>query len=94
MATKLCSISYQGLDLQVVDAAEEAEFVLAHGAEALGRSSGPPLEKSLQEIEQILECCAYKGIPMIVANPDFVTVAASALCIMPGSVLCLLFILP
>ncbi|KAJ6761990.1 HAD SUPERFAMILY PROTEIN INVOLVED IN N-ACETYL-GLUCOSAMINE CATABOLISM-LIKE [Salix koriyanagi] len=52
------AISLEGLGLQVVEKVEEAEFVLAHGTEALGLSS---------------------------ANPDFVTVEARDLRVMPGT---------
>ncbi|KAL3652070.1 hypothetical protein CASFOL_001751 [Castilleja foliolosa] len=79
------AISLEGLGLQVVDKAEEAEFVLAHGTEALGISSGEAIPKTLEELNTILEQCAAKKIPMVVANPDFVTVEARALRVMPGT---------
>ena len=63
---------------------EEAEFILAHGSEALGLSSGTVLPMKLEALEKILEQCAAKNIPMVVANPDFVTVEARALRVMPG----------
>lgn len=74
----------QGLELQVVENVEEAEFILAHGTEALGHPSGAASPKKLEELENILERCAAKSIPMVVANPDFVTVEARALRLMPG----------
>ena len=74
----------QGLGLQVVECVEQAEFVLVHGTEALGLSSGDSVSKKLEELERILEQCAAKRIPMVVANPDFVTVEARELRIMPG----------
>ncbi|GKV04432.1 hypothetical protein SLEP1_g16585 [Rubroshorea leprosula] len=40
---------------------------------------------SLEDLEKMLEQCASKRIPMIVANLDFVTVEARALLIMPGT---------
>ena len=63
---------------------EEADFVLAHGTEALGLPSGSVHPMNLEGLEKILEHCATKKIPMVVANPDFVTVEARALSIMPG----------
>ena len=63
---------------------EDAEFILAHGTEALGLPSGVPCSMKLEELEKILESCAAKKIPMVVANPDFVTVEARALRVMPG----------
>lgn len=79
------AISLEGLGLQVVDKVEEAEFVLAHGTEALGLSSGASCPMTLEELEKVLEHCAAKQIPMVVANPDFVTVEARDLRVMPGT---------
>ncbi|KAG5224795.1 4-nitrophenylphosphatase [Salix suchowensis] len=79
------AISLEGLGLQVVDKVEEAEFVLAHGTEALGLSSGTSCPMTLEELEKVLERCAAKQIPMVVANPDFVTVEARELRVMPGT---------
>ncbi|XP_022878249.1 uncharacterized protein LOC111396159 isoform X1 [Olea europaea var. sylvestris] len=79
------AISLEGLDLQVVDNVEEAEFILAHGTEALGLPSGAALSMMLEDLEKILEQCVAKKIPMVVANPDFVTVEARALRVMPGT---------
>ncbi|CAK7322468.1 unnamed protein product [Dovyalis caffra] len=79
------AISLEGLGLQVVDKVEEAEFVLVHGTEALGQSSGASCPMTLEELEKVLEGCAAKQIPMIVANPDFVTVEARDLRVMPGT---------
>ena len=63
---------------------EEAEFVLAHGTEALGDANGNARSMKLEDLEQILELCAAKRIPMVVANPDYVTVEARDLLVMPG----------
>ncbi|XP_021291166.1 uncharacterized protein LOC110421813 isoform X2 [Herrania umbratica] len=79
------AISLEGLGLQVVENVEEADFILAHGTEALGLPSGVVCPMNLEGLEKILECCATKKIPMVVANPDFVTVEARALSIMPGT---------
>ncbi|KAF5728771.1 Haloacid dehalogenase-like hydrolase superfamily protein isoform 1 [Tripterygium wilfordii] len=79
------AISLEGLGLQVVENVEEAEFVLAHGTEALGLSSGAARPMNLEDLEQLLEQCVSKKIPMVVANPDYVTVEARALRVMPGS---------
>ncbi|KAH9606126.1 hypothetical protein KSS87_007268 [Heliosperma pusillum] len=79
------AISLDGLDLKVVDNAEEAEFILAHGTEGLGLPSGSVIPKKLEELEKILEQCAVKKIPMVVANPDCVTVEVRALRVMPGT---------
>ncbi|KAK1318601.1 hypothetical protein QJS10_CPB04g01955 [Acorus calamus] len=79
------AISLEGLDLQVVRNVEDADFVLAHGTEALGLPSGDAISMSLDDLEQILKQCAERKIPMVVANPDYVTVEARALRVMPGT---------
>ncbi|KAL6549580.1 hypothetical protein OROHE_008311 [Orobanche hederae] len=79
------AISLEGLGLQVVENVEEAQFILAHGTEALGLPSGEALPRKIDELNKILEQCAAKKIPMVVANPDFVTVEARALQVMPGT---------
>ena len=75
---------YQGLGLQVVNNVDDAEFILAHGTEALGSPSGDPLPKSLEELEQVLMLGLERRLPMVVANPDYVTVEARDLRVMPG----------
>ncbi|GKV50673.1 hypothetical protein SLEP1_g57371 [Rubroshorea leprosula] len=70
------AISLEGLSLKVVENVEEAEFVLVHGTEALGLPSGNIRPVSLEDLEKILQQCTSKRIPIIVANPDFVTVEA------------------
>lgn len=79
------AISLEGLGLEVVESVEKADFILAHGTEALGLSSGATLPMNLDELEKILDQCVAKNIPMVVANPDFVTVEARALRVMPGT---------
>ncbi|KAL5703427.1 hypothetical protein ACHQM5_028519 [Ranunculus cassubicifolius] len=79
------AISLEGLNLQVVEKVEEADFILAHGTEALGHPSGVSTPIEMEGLEKILELSASKKIPMVVANPDFVTVEARALRVMPGT---------
>uniref|UniRef100_A0A1D1YA42 4-nitrophenylphosphatase n=2 Tax=Anthurium amnicola TaxID=1678845 RepID=A0A1D1YA42_9ARAE len=79
------AISLEGLGLQVVKNVEDADFILAHGTEAIGLPSGDALPMSLNDLELILERCVEKKIPMVVANPDYVTVEARALRVMPGT---------
>ncbi|XVF84262.1 hypothetical protein PTKIN_Ptkin17bG0019100 [Pterospermum kingtungense] len=79
------AISLEGLGLQVVENVEEADFILAHGTEALGLPSGSVRPMNLEGLEKILEQCVTRKIPMVVANPDFVTVESRALSIMPGT---------
>ena len=63
---------------------DDAEFMVAHGTEALGSPLGDPLPKGLEELEQVLILGIEKGLPMVVANPDHVTVEARDLRVMPG----------
>ncbi|CAI9090792.1 OLC1v1025642C1 [Oldenlandia corymbosa var. corymbosa] len=79
------AISLEGLGLQVVENVEDAEFILAHGTEALGLASGDAVPMKLEDLEKVLQKCAAKSIPMVVANPDFVTVEARDLRVMPGT---------
>lgn len=74
-----------------MDNVEDAEFILAHGTEALGHPSGVPCPMKLEELENILQHSVAKKIPMVVANPDFVTVEARALRVMPGKFIWFLF---
>ncbi|KAI5073253.1 hypothetical protein GOP47_0011266, partial [Adiantum capillus-veneris] len=79
------SISLEGLDLEVVEDPHSADFILAHGTEAVGLENGGVRPASLDELEALLAICASKGISMIVANPDHVTVEARDLKVMPGT---------
>ena len=79
-------LSDERLHLQVVRDVEEADFVLAHGTEVLGLGDGkPPIPVALEEIKSILQRAAEKGLPLIVANPDVVTVSGNSLIPMPGT---------
>eukprot|EP00250_Pteridium_aquilinum_P011489 c20102_g1_i1 orf=327-1043(-) len=80
------SISLEGLGLEVMETPEVADFILVHGTEALGLGNGGAKLASLDELEMVLALSAARGIPMVVANPDHVTVEARDLKIMPGSI--------
>ncbi len=74
---------------QVVDWPEEADFILAHGTEAVGSAWGrPERPMSLPQIKQLLIRCAAqqqvsgRELPMVVANPDLVTVSGNDLVVM------------
>ncbi|GJP83166.1 hypothetical protein CLOP_g13360 [Closterium sp. NIES-67] len=103
------AVSLEGLGLQVVEAPEEADFILAHGTEAVGLAQGPNTTggtstsqvhteedkparpASLDELAELMRLAAEEGrrrgrmIPMVVANPDIVTVEERALRVMPGT---------
>lgn len=57
----------------------EADFILAHGTEAIGTPDGGTVDMSLQELQALVSSCAdvakQRGVelPMIVANPDLVS---------------------
>ena len=64
----------------------EAEFLLAHGTECLGRAGdADPKEATLDEIREVLEAGAERHLPLLIANPDIVTVSGSGLITMPGT---------
>lgn len=89
------AISIEGLGIDVTTDPSEADCILAHGTEAVGthvRGEGA-LPRSLDELKDIvLECVRIAKsknmppIPMIVANPDIVTVQGSELRVMPGTI--------
>lgn len=76
----------QGLNLEVVERPQEVDFLLAHGTEAIGTAEGPPRVASIEEMKDVLRQCSQLPTPppLIVANPDVVTVEARALRSMPG----------
>ncbi|CAI5468186.1 unnamed protein product [Closterium sp. Yama58-4] len=87
------AVSLEGLGLQVVETPEEADLILAHGTEAVGvaEADKPARPASLDELAGLMRRAAEEGrrrgrmIPMVVANPDIVTVEARALRVMPGT---------
>ena len=64
----------------------EADFILAHGTEAIGKGDGSDPEPiELDQIRQLLQQCADRGdMPLLVANPDIMTVSGRSLLAMPG----------
>ncbi|EFJ30866.1 hypothetical protein SELMODRAFT_89423 [Selaginella moellendorffii] len=78
------AISLEELDLEVVEKPELADFILVHGTEALGTSNGSPKPATLEQLREFLEVGVKYNLPMIVANPDVVTVEARELRAMPG----------
>ena len=58
----------------MTDSPGEADFILAHGTEAMGQPGGAPAaDRSLEEMRAVMQACAARGLPMIVANPDLVS---------------------
>lgn len=73
--------------MQVVQHLTEADFILCHGTEALAQQNSEPVDMSLADMKKLLHDCSKqtKPIPMIVANPDVVTVSGDSLIPMPGT---------
>jgi ribonucleotide monophosphatase NagD (HAD superfamily) len=73
----------------------DADFILAHGTEAVNAPGASDAERSenggardvsLDAIYEMLEAAAERNLPMVVANPDLVTVGGDAgLLPMPGT---------
>ena len=71
---------------------EEADFLLAHGTEAVNGAGTDDEQRaagckntSLEDMREVLERAAARNLPLIVANPDVVTVGGDAgLLPMPG----------
>ena len=62
-----------------------ADFVLAHGMEAIsGGSMEPAQPVTLDDIQALLRVAARRRLPLIIANPDVVTVDTTYLVPMPG----------
>ncbi|DBA67199.1 TPA: hypothetical protein ACH3X2_001512 [Trebouxia sp. C0005] len=82
------TVSLEGLELQVVQEPSDADFILSHGTEALGQQEGTEAQAmSIKAIKAVLQVCAQQARPppMVVANPDVVTVSGSDLIPMPGT---------
>ena len=82
------AVSVDGLGLELVSSPSEADFILAHGTEAIGGSEGSsPVE--LEALKETLERAGRengKSVPLLCANPDIVTVnGAAGLVAMPGT---------
>lgn len=75
------AISLEGLGLEVTTDPQQAEFILAHGTEALGTSTDGSAAQpcSVDGMRALLDAAAPRRLPMIVANPDVVTVSGSEL---------------
>eukprot|EP00884_Botryococcus_braunii_P011291 jgi/Botrbrau1/20162/Bobra.0173s0061.2 len=83
------AVSIGDLNLKVTTEPLEATFILAHGTEALGLGDNvEAIPLPLDDIKVLLAKCAEAeggAPPMVVANPDFVTVDGTKLRTMPGT---------
>lgn len=87
------SISLEKLGIDVTIDPQKADCIIAHGTEALGTQvNGQDASPcSVEQMKEILSMCQeiakQRGFPMplIVANPDIVTVNGDELIVMPGT---------
>eukprot|EP00955_Chlamydomonas_euryale_P044833 352986-Chlamydomonas_euryale.AAC.4 len=84
---------------QVTSNVSDADFILAHGTEAVGQSGGPAVETPLDDMKAMMAEAAARKLPMIVANPDVVRActgggmgaaygAAWIICTTAGALIC------
>lgn len=67
-----------GLDIEVVDDIDQAEFILITGFDAAG--------KKLEDLDPVFKKAVSKRLPALCANPDMVTVYGHERAIGPGAV--------
>jgi hypothetical protein len=89
------AVDVADLDIEVTTDADKADFILAHGTEALGIPGGRVEPRSMDDLKAILKLCGELGSrPMVIANPDIVTVSGCGkhdvcmLCIWPSCMSC------
>lgn len=68
---------YEGLDIQIVDTPDEADFVLNSGIE--------DFSDVVEKYTPVLEACAARNLPMICANPDRIVHVEDKLVICAGT---------
>ena len=68
---------YEGLDINIVDNVESADFILATGVEHFA--------DTVDKYEALLEAGAAKGIPLLCANPDRIVHVGEQLVLCPGA---------
>eukprot|EP00892_Ulva_mutabilis_P008737 jgi/Ulvmu1/6235/UM028_0093.1 len=80
------TIDISSLGLSVVTEPVECDFILAHGTEGLELPDGGVRPSGREDMEALMDQCAVLGgRPMVIANPDIVTVSGGDLLPMPGS---------
>ena len=78
------AIDVSALGLECVTEPQNADFILAHGTQGLGAQDGSVEEMALEELQELLRRCGEEGrargapLPLLLANPDVVTVAGCA----------------
>lgn len=73
------AVDISSVGLSVVTEPSECEFILAHGTEGLGLPDGDVQPSCKADMEALLDRCAELGDrPMVIANPDIVTVSGCA----------------
>ena len=89
------AISLEGLGLTTVTDPKLADFILAHGTECVNGPGGAnstdeeraegAIVTPLDDMRAMLAEASKLRLPMVVANPDFVTVGGGSLLPMPGT---------
>ena len=70
------AVKIDSLGLSVVIDPEDCDFILAHGTEGLGLPDGSVRQSSRADMDALMDqCAALGGKPMVIANPDIVTVS-------------------
>jgi hypothetical protein len=70
------AVDIASLQLEVVTQPDQADFVLVHGTEGLGMPDGSVELMSLEDLKEMVKRCGECGAPpMVLANPDIVTVS-------------------
>jgi hypothetical protein len=73
------AVDVSALAVDVVTDPREADFVLAHGTQGQGLPGGGVERRSMEELRALLRRCGEAGVgPMVLANPDVVTVSGRA----------------
>jgi HAD superfamily hydrolase (TIGR01459 family) len=79
-------VSLVGLDITLTSA-EDADFVLVHGCEAVDDGSGLQPVGTIEDIvEKHLRRAVQRDLPAVVANPDMMTIKDGETIPMPGHV--------
>lgn len=68
----------EGLGINLVDNIEDANYILLTGVDAP--------EKTMEDYDPILKKAVAKGLPLICANPDFITIFGNERHMGPGAV--------
>jgi hypothetical protein len=70
------AVDVSGLGISLVTDPQSCDFILAHGTEGIGQADGSVQKCDMATFDEVMKACAELGErPMVVANPDIVTVS-------------------